>query len=315
MNNIEADSYCIKRLDRDNIADVAKLHAVVYGGKPPVAFLLKKYDTAYTEVNYVGFIAYNKQMLPVSFYGVIPCFIWCDSKMVLAAQSTDTMTHAEYRKRGLFVELAKRTFELCQAEGIRLVFGFPNQNSLHGFKHKLKWQMTDMMDCFIIPVKSIPLEKFAVKLPLFNKIYRAYSWLVLKKYLIAKKGIPNSLLTEGYDGVFRDDKYLNYKTYSTTKVIGIDGACIWVKINNGLIIGDMLNVKNNFDEIMNKLSNIARALGLNQILFQVSPDTRLHSLFASRNKSFQSFPVMFKDISAGMPVDKIKFTYSDIDIF
>ena len=32
-----------------------------------------------------------------------------------------------------------------------LIYGFPNQNSYHG-AIKLGWQMTEMMECFKIPV-------------------------------------------------------------------------------------------------------------------------------------------------------------------
>jgi len=253
-NSDKTGEYCVKRLSINNLNDVTTLHTAVYGKMPPADFFLKKYGTDHTGIAYIGFIAYNKQMLPISYYGVIPCFMSCDSKSILAAQSADTMTHPEYRNRGLFVELAQQTLELCRNEGIRIVFGFPNQNSLPGFIHKLKWQTTETMDCFIIPVKAIPMERLSVKIPFLKGSYSIYTNWVLKKYLVPQQGTSNSVLSDGYDGVFRDAHYLEYKKYSATQVIHIEGAAIWMKINKGLLIGDISGVTdNNFDALMNKL--------------------------------------------------------------
>ena len=124
-------TYPMQRLSVTNLGDVAKLHTAVYGKKPSFNFFLK-YDTAFTGTSYIGYLAYDKGT-PIAYYGVIPCFMRIKGKVILAAQSADTMTHPQYRKQGLFAQLAKLTYELCEKEGIRLFFGFPNQNSLPGF--------------------------------------------------------------------------------------------------------------------------------------------------------------------------------------
>lgn len=56
-----------------------------------------------------------------------------------AAQSMTTMTHPEYRGRGLFVECAKRCFEMAKKAGIKIIWSFPNANSAPGFYNKLGW--------------------------------------------------------------------------------------------------------------------------------------------------------------------------------
>jgi len=312
----ETPKYSIKRLSIENINDMAQLHASVYSHAIAPDFFLKKYDTAYTGAKYIGYIAYNELHEPIAYYGVIPTLLCYNDRVILAAQSADTMTHPKFRNTGLFTELAKKTYELCRNEGVLLVFGFPNQNSLPGFINKLDWHMTETMDRFTIPVKEIiPLEKLVHKYPFFKPAYTRYKSWLLKKYLNLQPGVINSVLTDGYNGVFRDDNYLRYKTYSPTQVIQIKKSAVWIKLRNGLHIGDISGITDNFDKIMNKLSGLARKLGVAEIHFHASPQTKLHSLFVQRYQPIASFPVIFKDLGYDIATDSIKFTFADIDIF
>jgi len=176
--------------------------------------------------------------------------------------------------------------------------------------------MTETMDRFVIPVKTIPLERIAGKSAFFKRLYNAHKQKVLKKYLSYQKGIPGSVLADGFGGVLRDDNYLQYKSYSNTITLKIDATTIWLKANKGLMIGDISVVgEDTFDHVMYKLVNITRKLGMDQIHFHISPGTRLHALFALRYDSATSFPAIFKDLDSGIAFDKIKFTFADIDIF
>src|SRR3954451_14581346 len=139
------DNVKIERLDFSRLKDLEALHKAVYGCLPPNNYFQKKYDTSYTGTSYIGYIAYNKEKFPIAYYGVMPCHIQYKNEIILSAQSGDTMTHPMYRYKGMFVELSRMTFELCKASGIKIVFGFPNQNSYHGAIHKLGWTMTEQM--------------------------------------------------------------------------------------------------------------------------------------------------------------------------
>jgi hypothetical protein len=307
--------YTIERLSKKNLGDLDRLHHAVYKKQHPPGYFIKKYDTAYTGAEYIGYIAYNKNQIPIAFYGVIPCFIRYRDQQYLAAQSADTMTHPQYRYKGLFVQLANITFDLAQEEGISLIFGFPNQNSLHGFLVKLKWQLTEMMDCYIIPVGIIPAERIAKKISVTRKLYQKYQQQVLKKYLVDEKGIESSVLKDNYAGVNRDTPYLNYRTYHDTQVIRIGEALLWIKIRNGLIIGDISCEMEDFEDMMEKLHKLAFRLGLHRIQFHTSHQTRLSTLFAERYEAMPSFYILFKDLGSNIPLDKIKFTFADVDIF
>ena len=316
ISKTETKEYVITRLSKDNLADVAKLHAAVYGTAPAIDHFPKKYNTEYAGVENVGFVAYNKEGLPVAYYGVIPCFIQYGNKIILAAQSADTMTHPAHRYKGMFVELSNMTFDLCRELDILLVFGFPNQNSYHGAINKLGWQMTGTMACFVIPVKSLPLESLSKKIIFLKKLYRRYANYILGKKVLSMKGVANSVLKDGFAGLYRSDEYLQYKAYSSISVIRIGDAKIWISNKHGLMIGDMEGVnENNFEAVINKLKGIAKRLGVRQIQFHCSPDASLHNFFSMNYKATPSYPMLFQDFGSAIPPEKVRFTFADIDIF
>jgi GNAT superfamily N-acetyltransferase len=311
----QTKEYYAERLDSSNLADVEKLHASVYGRMPLPGLFLKKYDTSFTGAAYIGFIAYSKEEIPIAFYGVTPCFICIGDKIVLSAQSADTMTHPQYRNKGLFVELASLTFQLCRKEGIQLIFGFPNQNSLHGFINKLGWEMTERMDCFIIPAGGFPWVRLLRKLPILKNRQLQRRQKQLEKYRATQQGVGNSVLEDGFAGVCRDDHFRNYKTYTRTYTIKISNSILWIKISGVLLIGDISVIPADFDYVIAELKKLARNIGLKEIHFHASPGTTLYGLFAKSFKSIPSFPVIFKNLAGDSPIDKIKFTSADIDTF
>lgn len=312
---IENKEYTIERLNKHRLKDMESLYKAVYGIDAPQNYFFKKYDTAYTGVEWLGYIAYNKEKIAVAYYGVMPCFVQYDHEVLLAAQSGDTMTHPGFRYKGMFVELSKITFELCKQAGIKFIFGFPNQNSYHGAITKLGWQMTESMDCFLIPVSAIPLASLSNRFSQFKKIYSYYCRWILKKHVLPEKGIENSVMMDGFSGVLRNDQYFKYKTYSETKVIRVGKAKAWVKIKNDFIIGDIELGDEEFDRLLKKLKKIAASLGIKRILFHASPNTHLQWLFVARYPAIPSFPTLFQDLGAKIRFDKIKFTFADIDIF
>src|SRR6266542_5268636 len=311
MNHKNEDSeYSIARLDENKLKDLETLYKTVYGQKPGKNYLLNKYNTAYTGAQYIGHIAYESENIPVAYFGVIPCFIQYNDQIVLAAHAADAMTLFQYRYRGFFIELAKKTFDLCRTAGIQLVFGFPNQNSYHGLVHKLGWKMTEYMERFSIPVNSFPMESLSQHFAWVNWIYKKYENWILHKYFLAQPGLSNSIVADGFGGVYRDDRYLKYKTYSETKVIKIGNAKVWIKIQNGFVIGDIEMTGNDFEALISGIKKIAKRVGTANIFFQVSPGTRLHTLFTEKYKPAPSFPIIFLDLGADIPLNKLKFSFA-----
>ncbi|HEY4194740.1 MAG TPA: GNAT family N-acetyltransferase [Mucilaginibacter sp.] len=314
-DSLQKSGYRIERLSKSNIASLDKLYNEVYGRPKPVDFYVKKYETSYTGVEHVGYIAFNENKNPIAFYAVIPCFIRNGDTLYLAAQSADTMTHPKYQFKGLFVQLANLTFDLAQEEGISLIFGFPNQNSLHGFLVRLKWSMTETLDYYNIPTGLPSIGGVTKRIPFLNKFYTQYQQYILKDYLVTRKGIENSVFKDGFAGVNRNALYLNYRTYQDTQVIKIGEAFLWVKISDTFIIGDINCREEEFDHVMDEVKKLATKLGLKSVGFHTSHQTKLSALFSARYQAVPSFYVLFKDLGARIPLDKIKFTYADVDTF
>jgi hypothetical protein len=315
MSEVLNKEYSIVRLSKDNIKKLALLHSEVYGTDLNEDYFSRKYNTAYTGIEHTGFIACNKDNFPIAYYGVIPCLLKYGSEIIPAAQSADTMTHPNFRYKGMFTELSNITFDLCKQLEIKLIFGFPNQNSYHGAISKLGWKETETMSCFTIPVNAFPVESVSKKLKLHG-IYKRYRESVFNKRLNCIDGVSNSAIDDGFAGVYRSKEYLSYKTYSRTKVLTLKNAQVWVSNRSGLLIGDIKNVEEkDFGETIGQLKKIAAKLGSRHLQFHCSPGTSLHSLFSTCSQVSKSFPVLFQDFGCPFSLDKIKFTFADIDIF
>lgn len=314
-NEDTVQEYTIVRMAEDNLKDLGRLYEAVYGRAAVPGFFLRKYDTVYTGAAWIGYIAYSLQQEPVAYYGVIPCFVEYNGQRVLAAQSADTMTHPGHRYKGMFAELSRLTFALCRETGIRLVFGFPNQHSYPG-AIRMGWKETEVMDCFSISISALPLAMLAARWPFLKKWHQWWMRRTLSKYASNEKGVASSVLTPDMAGVQRSAQYIAYKQYSGPQVWQIHKAKVWVKVQQVLNIGDMEQVsESNFDDVMRTITAIARRLGIRHVFFHISPQTPLHRLWLERYNAIPSFPVLFQDFGAGIPLEKIKFTFADIDIF
>jgi len=314
-HKIHSEVYKTTRLDKNRLADVAHLHTEVYGVTPAKDHFSKKYETHYTGVENIGFLAYDALGKPVAFYGVLPCLIQCGQRIVLAAQSADTMTHPDHRNKGLFIKLARLTFDLCKEVDVKLVFGFPNQNSYRGLE-KLGWITTEVMERFNIPVRALPIESLSSKFNWSRAIYFSFARSLLRKHFYSRQGLANSLISACCGGIYRDEKYLQYKTYSPSQAMQLGPCKIWYKIQSGFIIGDMeAATAHNFETTIDELKKICRRLGVKEIIFQTSPGTLLSDLFARNVSPAASFPVMFLDLGSDQDLTKVKFTFADLDIF
>lgn len=84
----------------------------------------------------------------VGHYTVIPVRMKIGNKYILAAQSVDTATHPDYRRQGIFENLAKNVYAEAYRDGVRLIYGFANSPrrvtseagaSYEGLHKKLEW--------------------------------------------------------------------------------------------------------------------------------------------------------------------------------
>lgn len=119
----------------------------------------------------------NKQLVNIAIddenqkvaaiYAIFPVQFKIGKETYLGSQSLDTITDEDYRGQGLFINLAKDVYEKAVKENVKLVYGFPNGNSIGGFERKLDWQVLDPVPFLIKPLGT----------GYFTKKIKQLSWL------------------------------------------------------------------------------------------------------------------------------------------
>jgi len=75
----------------------------------------------------------------IGHYAVTPMDIMVDNVPLRAVFSLHTLTHPAFQRQGIFTFLAEEVYKKCQSEDFSFVYGFPNENSYHGFTNRLGW--------------------------------------------------------------------------------------------------------------------------------------------------------------------------------
>jgi hypothetical protein len=275
---------------------------------------LKRYDTSGLGSAVIGFIAIHTQTgMPAAYYGVFPVKIIWKGRVMLSAQSGDTMTHPDHRKKGLFIRLARMTYEKCMEMGIELVFGLPNENSYPGFINRLGWKQIDQIVRYDLKLsfKTLPLPKWSYQLNVFHH------YILVAKKILAKNirtGIKEMVSPQPSPmaKVWRDEAYLIYKNEPDKHFIEIDGILIWLKLSDVLWIGELSDYEAVNDKTIHKLKQLAFLLGYNTISFHY-PASAPPPGFLSYFKKYNEVPSCFVDLSGNNSDFNILLTAADFD--
>lgn len=264
--------YRFERLSDNNLKDLIFLYQHSFNEKTDLSFLRQKYDTEAFGLKYAGFIAYStNNNEPAAYYGVFPITVSWKGKEYLAAQSGDTMTHPNHRGKGLFITLAKMTYDLAKDNNVQFVFGFPNENSYPGFVKKLHWNHYGNINNYKLSSGSLPFEKLAKKYNFIGSFYKSYTSKLLKK-LKTQKLFENSIVLQssGSGYVPHNSKYCNYKQYYDSYIVELNGVHCWIKLDGRLWVGDIEfcdEIK--FRETIIALKLLAKKLKCSAIHFSV----------------------------------------------
>ncbi len=267
----------------------------------------------------IGVMGFDSFGDPVSYYGIYPSRLRIGERILVAAQSGDTMTHPMHRKRGLFNICANLTYEIAKSEGIELVFGFPNANSYPGFRDGLNWDFIDRMYDVVIPVRTIPLAAISKKSYLGLQLYGQYIKARLNVRLRTWKSEfdfphPNSISCS----VLKDMNYYYYKTaVDCTRIVVINDFELLIKVDGELIIGDVGYFKEDrFGEFVGVLKKLAFVLGCHKIRLSFSTTHWLFGYFVdSCWKPIVSLPIGYKSFNESLRITNASFVRSDYDTF
>ena len=214
--------------------------------------------------------------------------------------------------------LANATYELCKAEGISFVFGFPNKNSFPGFERKLDWKFTGNMYKFSINRLNLPICELAYKFDLLNNFYQKWVNYILKPYIIDENN-PHFNFQNTTDNfyIIRDKRFFDYKRQnSECKLIKFENFVFFIKAEGHLMVGD-IEFQNNFDvkKCLDSLSKIARLLFCTRIIFYCSKNHWMYCEMSKYQIPEKSLPIGFKVTIENFDFDKFQFSLADFDTF
>jgi len=114
----------------------------------------QKFSEAYLEWQYrenpagtvVGYDAITKDGKLAAHYVTIPVTYQREGTPARYLLSLNTATHPHHQGKGLFTQLATKTFESASALGFEAVVGIANQNSTPGFIGKLGFHLVTPLD-------------------------------------------------------------------------------------------------------------------------------------------------------------------------
>lgn len=305
-------AYTNLRVSPETISDLIEIASSAFGVVLDKNTLLKKYDTRFAGASYLGVVAYDENQAPSAYYGVFPIKVKVDNQIYLAAQSGDTMTHKSHQGKGLFVKLAKESYQLAAENGVQWIFGFPNGNSYPGFVKKLDWKHEVDLTKFSKKVYTMPLSGIASKYQWFAKSYRT----VLGSRLRTRDYFQSSIIATGQNGVERDPDFWKYKAYSPNFTFSAGGVKVWAKIDGVLQIGDIeYNESIDYDKVLKKIARRAFFWGCHKIVFQCSNDTWLAGILAKSYASEKGLPLGYLRLAESFPHAELKFSLADFDTF
>jgi len=306
--------YKVLRVSKDSLKDLIPLYNAAFQKQYSIKYLLKKFDTMQFGAEYIGHIAYFRNKA-VAFYTLFPCIMEYKGQSILAAQSGDTMTHPEHRKKGLFIYLAKLTYELAKVQGIKFVFGFPNDSSYEGFTKKLLWKHNEDMNLYKIKVNTLPLSGISTKNHFLKFLYASFLHFILLFYKQTKA--PLNIV--GYDDrihIKHDTKYFNYKSYGSNFKLNIAGVNVWMRVNGALLVGDLEQAEDKKVKlILGRLKRLAFLIGCRDLVFSFSKEMFWNKQLSNYAIAEKGFPIAYYDLGSRLPLSKLVFSFSALDTF
>jgi len=150
----------IRRCQRGDKAPILALRRRVFGDLDPVRLREKTWEWQFRR-NPAGrawcALAEDQGRI-VGHHAVIPTRFSVHGKERRFGLSCDTMTHPDYRRKGLFKTVGLEAYRWMESElGVSTVWGFPNDASLTGFTRYLGWRVLT-----VFPLRVVPLRPLAM---------------------------------------------------------------------------------------------------------------------------------------------------------
>ncbi len=310
-------SYRFEKISPEHIDDLIYIYRDAFGKAVDRNYIYGKQDTSAFGPSFVGYIAYSETGEPAAFYGVFPCLLVLDGIKYLAAQSGDTMTHSNHRGKGLFTQLALKTYDYCRENGVHLVFGFPNENSYPGFVRNLAWQHFDDFQIYLVRARTLTWTRVKSMFKLRATIHQSWSRFIISLYSVGKPFV-NSVIEPGIGGIDHSPDFFRYKAYEEKYLVSMAGVNVWLKTGEDYLhVGDIERCDDRtFDKVISGLKQMARLMGLPYVRYQCSRGAFHEAGFRRHGVLFnKTYPIGGVNFTNVVPINQFKFTMSDNDGF
>jgi GNAT superfamily N-acetyltransferase len=140
-------------------------------------------ETAHTDVEYlrwlyasnpsgelIGVNAWDGETL-AGHYALIPIRAELQRQPVDAALSLNTAVHPSHQGRGLFTELAERTYQLAAERGAHHVIGVANAQSTPGFLRRLAFQHVGPLEALLLWRAPVIEREAAQQVPSWRRVW------------------------------------------------------------------------------------------------------------------------------------------------
>lgn len=308
--------YKIERFSKETVKDLYWLFNVTTKLKTTLSEFESKYNTDFTGVSYIGFMAYDFNNKPAAFYGIIPTVGIVNDKKILIAQSADTRTHPDHQRKGLFVLLAEKTYGLAKDVGIQFIYGVANENSFPGFIKKLNWVHIGDMKVYETSNTMLPIAQLFRYSSRLKKVYQSYVAFILSFYRKTDCISIFNKQANDFIHILKDDNYYNYKNIKSVYLLRLDNQIVWVKFEGVLMIGN-LEIKSPQEQraLVKKLKTIAWLTGIKKIKYFTSDNNPEVGLLKDNFKISQGSPIIVLPLNSKYDFSKIVLFNSDIDTF
>jgi hypothetical protein len=315
LNTVE-EPYRFERITPGSYPHLVTLMRRCFGIEVPLERIRAKFNTSSFGAADIGYLAFAPSGSVAAYYGVFPVRVRSHGEILLAAQSGDTMTDPEHQKRGLFIKLAKLTYALARNEGVRFIFGFPNENSFPGFQNKLDWKFAGRLREFRLRQTTIPLCEIAGR---FGKLQPAYDAFVahrLARYTLGPEKEGSAFDDGSGDMLLHDGRFMEYKRTMGAKPIIFGGFAMVVKAHTHLYVGEVARIpEDRLTALLGALRRLARRLFCRTIVLTLSPDHWLYTMLAHHMPSVESLPIGYLVLDGSTSPVNLTFGRIDLDTF
>lgn len=102
------------------------------------------------------YVARNEQGEVISLQAVSAYKFVVSGEVRKAHLFTGAITHPDYRRLGLFRSLVKEITEDLRQQGDYIIFTFPNENSVQGFRRFDGWKQQELLSLHVRPLSPLP---------------------------------------------------------------------------------------------------------------------------------------------------------------